>query len=139
MAATDKHDDTSAGLTGSSEESTLAEEMFKSVLTELKDLKQTVPLVETVYKDQWDDNVEQGDEESTAAGVDYVALCTSTSILPTTEYLFEDLPKLRKYISDANKLATTSASAQQEIQLEFPVQPGASRQSAIPAIPAAKE
>lgn len=67
MAATDN---VSAGLTGSSEESTLAE-MFKSVLTELKELKQTVaPLVEPVYEDERDDNVEQGDEETTAAGVD---------------------------------------------------------------------
>ena len=67
MAATDN---TSAGLTGSSEASTLAE-MFKSMLTELKELKETVaPLVEPVYEDERDDNVEQGDEESTAAGVD---------------------------------------------------------------------
>ena len=63
-------DITSAGLTGSSEESTLAE-MFKSVLTELKELEQTVaPLVEPVYEDERDDNVEQGEEESTAAGAD---------------------------------------------------------------------
>ena len=67
MAVTDN---TSAGLTGSSEESTLAE-MFKSVLTELKELKETVAhLVEPVYEDKRDDNVEQGEEESTAAGVD---------------------------------------------------------------------
>jgi len=70
MAATDKNDDSSAGLTGSSEQPTLVE-MFKSVLTELKDLKQTVPpLVEPVYEDERDDNVEQDDEELTAAGVD---------------------------------------------------------------------
>ena len=67
MAATDN---TSAGLTGSSEVSTVAE-MFKSVLTELKELKETVaPLVESVYEDERDDNVEQGEEESTAADVD---------------------------------------------------------------------
>ena len=70
MTATANHDDTSAGLTGSSEESTLAE-MFKSVLTELKDLKQTAaPLVEPVYEDERDDHKEQGHEQSTAAGVD---------------------------------------------------------------------
>jgi len=41
------------------------------VLTELKDLKQTVAsLVEPVYEDERDDNVEQDDEELTAAGVD---------------------------------------------------------------------
>ena len=67
MAATDN---TSAALTGSSEESTLAK-MFKSELTELKELKETVaPLVERAYEDERDDDVEQGDEESTAAGVD---------------------------------------------------------------------
>ena len=45
-------------------------EMFKSVLTELRDLKQTVvPLVESVYEDERDDNVEQHDE-LTAAGMD---------------------------------------------------------------------
>lgn len=70
MAVMDKHDDKSAGFTGSSEEPTLAE-MFKSGLTELKDLKQTVaPLVEPIYKDEWDDNVEQHSEELTTAGVD---------------------------------------------------------------------
>jgi len=70
MAVTNKNDDTSAGLTGSSEEPNLVE-MFKSVLTELKDLKQTVaPLVEPVYEDERDDKVEQDDEELTAAGVD---------------------------------------------------------------------
>jgi len=58
MAATDKNDDTSAGLTGSSKEQTLVE-MFKSVLIELRDLKETVaPLVEPVYEDERDDNVE---------------------------------------------------------------------------------
>jgi len=58
MAATDKNDDTSVGLTGSSKEQTLVE-MFKSVLTELRDLKETVaPLVEPVYEDERDDNVE---------------------------------------------------------------------------------
>lgn len=67
MAATDN---TSAALTGSSEESTLAK-MFKSVLTEIKELKETVaPLVEPAYEDERDDNLEQGDEESTAAGLD---------------------------------------------------------------------
>ena len=67
MAATDN---TSAALTGSSEESTLAK-MFKSVLTEIKELKETVaPLVEPAYEDERDDNLEQDDEESTAAGVD---------------------------------------------------------------------
>lgn len=65
----DQNDDTRAGLTGSSEEPTLVE-MFKSVLTELRDLKQTVaPLVEPVYEDERDDNVEQDDGELTAAGV----------------------------------------------------------------------
>ena len=45
--------------------------MFKSVLTELNELKQTVtPLVEPVYEDERADNVEEGDEELTAAGVD---------------------------------------------------------------------
>ena len=45
-------------------------EMFKSVLTELRDLKQTVvPLVESVYEDERDDNVEQENGELTAAGV----------------------------------------------------------------------
>ena len=69
MTATAKNDDKSAGLTGSSEEPTLVE-TFKSVLTELKDLKQTVaPLVEPVYEDERDDNVEQDDGELTAAGV----------------------------------------------------------------------
>ena len=63
MAATDN---TSAALTGSSEESTLAK-MFKSVLTEIKELKETVaPLVEPAYEDERDDNLEQDDEESTA-------------------------------------------------------------------------
>lgn len=67
MAATDN---TSAALTGSSEESTLAK-MFKSVLTEIKELKETVaPLVEPAYEDERDDNLEQDDEESTAASVD---------------------------------------------------------------------
>lgn len=56
------------GLTSSSEESTLAE-MFKSVLTELKDLRKTVaPLVEPVYEDERD-YVEQGDKELTTAGL----------------------------------------------------------------------
>ena len=69
MAATAKNDDTSAGLTGSSEEPTLVE-MFKSVLTELKDLKQTVaPLMEPVYEDERDDPAEQDDGELHAAGV----------------------------------------------------------------------
>jgi len=36
---------------------------------------------------------------------DYSALCTSTTIPPTSEYLFGDLSKLKKDISDANKLA----------------------------------
>ncbi|KAL9978535.1 hypothetical protein ACROYT_G016062 [Oculina patagonica] len=55
MEATDKNDDTSLGLSGSSEEPTLVE-MFKSVLTELRDLKQTAsPLVELVYEDERDD------------------------------------------------------------------------------------
>lgn len=36
---------------------------------------------------------------------DYSALCTFTTIPPTSEYLFGDLSKLRKDISDANKLA----------------------------------
>ena len=36
---------------------------------------------------------------------DYTALCTSTTIPPTSEYLFGDLSKLTKDISDANKLA----------------------------------
>ena len=63
MAATDN---TSAALTGSSEESTLAK-MFKSVLTEIKELKETVaPLVEPAYEDERYDNLEQDDEESTA-------------------------------------------------------------------------
>ena len=63
MAATDN---TSAALTGSSEESTLAK-MFKSVLTEIKELKETVaPLVEPAYEDERDDNLEQDNEESTA-------------------------------------------------------------------------
>ena len=65
-------ENTSAALTGSSEESTLAK-MFKSVLTEIKELKETVaPLIEPAYEDERDDNVEQGDgdEESTTAGVD---------------------------------------------------------------------
>ncbi|XP_068722842.1 uncharacterized protein [Montipora capricornis] len=67
MAATDN---TSMALTGSSEESTLAK-MFKSVLTEIKELKETVaPLVEPAYEDERDDNLEQGDDESTTAGVD---------------------------------------------------------------------
>lgn len=63
MAATDN---TSAALTGSSEESTLAK-MFKSVLTEIKELKETVaPLVEPAYEDERDDNLEQDNEGSTA-------------------------------------------------------------------------
>jgi len=36
---------------------------------------------------------------------DYAALRTSTTIPPTSEYLFGDLSKLTKDISDANKLA----------------------------------
>ena len=45
--------------------------MFKLVLTELKEIKETVaPLVEPVCEDERSDNVEQGEEESTAAGVD---------------------------------------------------------------------
>jgi len=36
---------------------------------------------------------------------DYLALCTSTTIPPTSEYLLGDLSKLTKDISDANKLA----------------------------------
>jgi len=40
MVVTDKNDDTSVGLAGSSKEPTLVE-MFKSVLTELKDLKKS--------------------------------------------------------------------------------------------------
>ncbi|XP_068753220.1 uncharacterized protein [Montipora capricornis] len=36
---------------------------------------------------------------------DYAALCTSSTIPPTSEYLFGDLSKLTKDISDANKLA----------------------------------
>ena len=69
MAVTAKNDDTSTGSTGSSEEPTLVE-MFKSVLTELKDLKQTVaPLMEPVYEDEWDDPAEQYDGELPAAGV----------------------------------------------------------------------
>ena len=69
MAATAKYDDTSAGLTGSSEEPTLVE-MFKSLLTELKDLKQTVaPLMEPVYEDERDDPAEQEDGKLPAAGV----------------------------------------------------------------------
>ena len=64
MAETEKHDDKSAGSTGSSEESALVA-MFKSVFTELKDLKQTVaPLVEPLYEDERDDNAEQDDKES---------------------------------------------------------------------------
>ena len=82
MAATDQHDDTRAGLSGSSKESTLAA-MFKSVLTELKYLKQTVaPLVEPVYEDERDENVEQGDKESTTAGLDK-RLTDDTSNKPT--------------------------------------------------------
>ena len=74
---------------------------------------------------------------------DYAPPCTSTSISATSEYSFGDLSKLTKDISDATKLAkkshaTTSVSSQQEILLEFPVQSGTSRQSAMPAIPAAK-
>jgi len=36
---------------------------------------------------------------------DYSALCTSTTVPPTSEYLFGDLSKLTKDISDVNKLA----------------------------------
>ena len=36
---------------------------------------------------------------------DYAALCSFTTIPPTSEYLFGDLSKLTKDISDANKLA----------------------------------
>ena len=72
---------------------------------------------------------------------DYAALCTSTTIPPTSEYLFGDLSKITKDISDANNAgqeseATTSASSQQKIQHELPAQ---SRQSAIPAIPKATD
>ena len=63
-------ENTSAALTGSSEESTLAK-CSSQLLTEIKELKEIVtPLVEPAYEDERDDNVEQGDEESTAAGVD---------------------------------------------------------------------
>ena len=36
---------------------------------------------------------------------DYSALCNNTTVPPTSEYLFGDLSKLTKDISDANKLA----------------------------------
>ena len=73
---------------------------------------------------------------------DYAALCTSTTIPPTSEYLFGDLSKLTKDISDANKLAKkvrpeqARAHNRKYVQHELPAQ---SRQSAIPAIPTATE
>ena len=36
---------------------------------------------------------------------DYSALCNNTTVPPTSEYLFGDLSKLTKDISNANKLA----------------------------------
>lgn len=90
MTATAKNDDMSAGLTGSSEEPTLIE-MFKSVLAELKDLKQTVaPLVEPVYEDERDDNVEQDDEELTATSVEKHA-AGDTRTKPTEKSLSSKL------------------------------------------------
>ena len=68
---------------------------------------------------------------------DYSALCNSTTVPPTSEYLFGDLSKLTKNISDANKQAIPGAWEQQEMQLRSPAQPGASKKSPIPDIPAA--
>ena len=79
---------------------------------------------------------------------DYAALCSAATVPATSEYLFGDLSKLTKDISEANKLTkkvrppATQHCTQRKFWLEWPslqlYKPGNSRQSPVPPISTAQ-